>query len=91
MGENQEMKMTAEDIQKQRNEWRKKGWSIPDLRGGKQIWYELVKNLLKQLESDEACDLNAVADLGGVGDAQTWRVYAPFLKGSGLFPIIPAG
>lgn len=65
MGENQEMKMTAEDIQKQRNEWRKKGWSIPDLRGGKQIWYELVKNLVKQLESDEACDLNAVADLGG--------------------------
>ncbi len=84
MGENQEMKMTAEDIQKQRNEWRKKGWSIPDLRGGKQIWYELVKNLVKQLESDEACDLNAVADLGGVGDAQTWRVYAPFLKGIGL-------
>lgn len=62
----------------------KKGWSIPDLRGGKQVWYELVKNLVKLLQSGEKCDLNAVPFTDDLVNTQTWRVYAPFLKGLGL-------
>lgn len=72
------------DFQKQKSEWRKKGWSIPDLRGGKQVWYELVKNLVKLLQSGEMCDLNAMPYTGDLVNTQTWRVYAPFLKGMGL-------
>lgn len=77
-------KKQVTDIQKQKSEWRKKGWSIPDLRGGKQVWYELVKNLVKLLQSGEKCDLNAVPFTGDLVNTQTWRVYAPFLKGLGL-------
>lgn len=72
------------DVQKQKSEWRKKEWSIPDLRGGKQIWYELVKKLVKVLQTGEKCDLNAVPFTGDLVNSQTWRVYAPFLKGMGL-------
>ena len=28
--------MKNTDIQKQKSEWKRKGWSIPELRGGKQ-------------------------------------------------------
>lgn len=38
---NEEKLLTTADIQKQKSEWRKKGWSIPDLRGGKQVWSNL--------------------------------------------------
>lgn len=76
--------LLIEDVQKQRSEWRKKGWSIPDIRGGKQIWYELVQKLVKLLQSGEKCDLNTVPFTGDLVDTQTWRVYAPFLKGIGL-------
>lgn len=77
-------KKQVADVQKQKSEWRKKGWSIPDLRGGKQVWYELVKNLVKLLQSGEKCDLNAVPFTEDLVNTQTWRVYAPFLKGLGL-------
>lgn len=36
MRQKQEVVKNA-DIQKQKSEWRKKGWTIPDLRGGKQV------------------------------------------------------
>lgn len=29
-------------------------------------------------------DLDATPDIGGLTDAQTWRIHAPFLKGVGL-------
>lgn len=77
-------KKQVTDVQKQKSKWRKKGWSIPDLRGGKQVWYELVKNLVKLLQSGEKCDLNAVPFTDDLVNTQTWRVYAPFLKGLGL-------
>lgn len=80
----EQMDNTTADIQKQKSEWRKKGWSIPDLRGGKQIWYKLIKRLVEVLQSNEKCDLNGIPDIDDLGNAQTWRVYAPFLKGIGL-------
>lgn len=72
------------DIQKQKNEWRKKGWTIPDLRGGKQVWYDLVKRLVELVEIGEAYDLDMIPDTGNLVNGQTWRVYTPFLKGIGL-------
>lgn len=51
----------------------KKGWSIPDLRDGKQVWYELVKNLVKLPQSGEKCDLNAVPFTGDLVNTRTWR------------------
>lgn len=72
------------DIQQQKNEWRKKGWSIPDFRGGKQVWYELVIKLVNILKSGEINDLNTVPDIGDLTEVQPWRVYAPFLKGIGI-------
>ena len=34
--------MKIADINKQRSEWKRKGWSIPELRGGKQEWFNIV-------------------------------------------------
>lgn len=69
------------DIQKQKNEWRKKGWSIPDIRGGKQIWYTLVKKLVELVDSGQAYDLDSVPDIYEITQPQSWRTYAAFLKG----------
>ena len=29
--------MSVSDLQQQKAEWKRKGWSIPELRGGKQV------------------------------------------------------
>lgn len=62
----------------------KKGWTIPELRGGKQIWYELVKKLTELVKAGNANDINSVPDIEGLTNIQTWRVYVRFLKGLGL-------
>ena len=72
------------DIQYQKNEWRKKGWSIPELRGGKQAWFPLVTDLIKLLWTGQINDLNTCPPISGIKDPQSWRTYASFLKGLGL-------
>lgn len=72
------------DIQKQRNEWRKKSWSIPDIRGGKQIWYVMVKKLVELVDLGQAYDLDSFPDIYEIIQPQSWRTYATFLKGVGL-------
>ena len=72
------------DMQHQRNEWRKKGWSIPELRGGKQAWFPLVTGLIKLLGEGQINDLNTYPQINGIKDSQSWRSYASFLKGLGL-------
>lgn len=72
------------DIQYQRNEWRKKGWSIPELRGGKQVWFPLVTGLIKLLGEGQINDLNTCPQISGIKDPQSWRTYVSFLKGLGL-------
>ncbi|GAA0795126.1 hypothetical protein GCM10008910_13380 [Faecalicatena orotica] len=42
------------------------------------------KKLVKVLQTGEKCDLNAVPFTGDLVNSQTWRVYAPFLKGMRL-------
>ena len=72
------------DIQRQRIEWRRKGWSIPDLRGGKQIWFSLVKELVRLIGDGQANDLDTFPNIHKISQPQPWRSYAPFLKGIGL-------
>lgn len=76
--------IVAADIQKQRAEWRRKGWSVPDLRGGKQSWFSLVKKLVELVGSGQANDLDAFPDINVISSSQPWRSYAPFLRGIGL-------
>ena len=45
--------MSLTDIQFQKSEWRKKSWSIPDLLGGKQEYFSLVKQLVELLRLGE--------------------------------------
>ena len=71
--------MDKNEILKQKNEWRKKGWSLPDIRGGKQIWFPLVKELVKQIGENQANDLDAIPTIPDLKDIQPWRTYAPSL------------
>lgn len=72
------------DIQTQRNEWRRKGWAVPDLRGSKQEWFAVVKDLVNLVGENQANDLDSIPQLSSSANPQTWRSYAPFLKGVGL-------
>jgi hypothetical protein len=72
------------NIQRQRVEWRRKGWTIPDLRGGKQSWFSLVKSLVELVGCDLATDLDAQPELREIPNPQSWRSYTPFLKSVGL-------
>ena len=38
--------MNREDNQKQKSEWKRKGWSIPEFRGKKQEWFSIVLELI---------------------------------------------
>lgn len=72
------------DIQRQKSEWRRKSWSIPDIRGGKHIWFALVKKLVELVDAGQAYDLASLPDIYEITQPQSWRTYAPFLKGVGL-------
>ncbi len=76
--------MTLTDIQFQKSEWRKKSWSIPDLLGGKQEYFLLVKQLVELLRLGEAIDIDTMPKLHGISKPKLWREYAPFLKSVGL-------
>lgn len=76
--------MAQYDFQRQKNEWRKKGWSIPDFRGGKQSWFLLLKGLIELIGNNQANDLDATPQIDGFDGLLSWRSYAPFLKGMGL-------
>lgn len=79
-----EINVTSIDIKKQKREWRKKGWSIPDIRGSKQIWYMLVRRLVELVDAAQAYDLDSLPDIYEITQPQSWRTYAAFLKGVGL-------
>lgn len=79
-----ELNITDVDLYKQKNEWRKKGWSIPDIRGSKQVWYSLVKKLVELVDAGQAYDLDSLPDINEITQPQSWRTYATFLKGVGL-------
>lgn len=76
--------MKINDIQKQRSEWKRKGWSIPELRGRKQEWFGIVVELVQLIGTASITDISAFPVLNSVDTAYPWRTYAPFLKGVGL-------
>ena len=76
--------MEVSDLQQQKAEWKRKGWSIPELRGGKQEWFHLVAELVQLIGNNSVGDLSLCPDLKTVRADYPWRTYAPFLKGIGL-------
>ena len=72
------------DYQKQIKEWRKKGWSIPDLRGSKQDYYFLVCGVSTYIEKEGSCDINEIPVVEGLSALQPIKEYLPFLRGVGL-------
>jgi hypothetical protein len=79
--------ITAKDtsnLLKRRAEWREKSWSIPDLRGGKQNWFRIVRHLVELIGSGKNGDLDSRPEIAGIVDPRSWRTYAGFLKGVGL-------
>ena len=79
-----DVKANAADMQAQKNEWRKKGWAIPDFRGSKQEWFVVAQELIKLVGENQANDLDATPQLNSTANPQTWRNYTGFLKGIGL-------
>lgn len=78
------MEEDMEEVKKQIIEWKRKAWSIPELRGKKQIWYQLVKELVALIRDDTICDLEKVPRLSFQTDQWCWKDYLPFLRGVGL-------
>lgn len=76
--------MKIEDIQKQRGEWKRKAWAIPEFRGKKQDWFAIVVELVLLLDRDSVADQSTVPELTAIDTAYPWRSYASFLKGTGL-------
>lgn len=76
--------MIIPSIQQQKTEWKRKGWSIPELRGKKQEWFQIVSSLVILLSKSSVSDLNLCPDVTDVIIEYPWRVYSPFLKGLGL-------
>ena len=76
--------MEVSDLQQQKAEWKRKGWSIPELRGGKQEWFHLVAELVQLIGNNSVGDLSLCPDLKTVRAEYPWRTYEPFLKGVGL-------
>ena len=76
--------MKYDDIQKLKSEWKRKGWSIPDLRGSKQEWFILVSELVRSIGTGVIADISMVPKLETINTSFPWRTYVPFLKGVGL-------
>ena len=76
--------MKNTDIQKYKFEWKRKGWSIPELRGGKQEWFNIVTELIKKIAITSIADMSLSPELESTNTSYPWRTYAPFLKGVGL-------
>lgn len=74
----------TDDSHNKRNEWRRKSWTIPDLRGGKNNWFSLIKSLIKLLNENKVTDLDTIPIVSEIGQLQTWRSYGYFLKSLGL-------
>ena len=73
-----------EEIKKQVVEWKSKTWAIPELRGKKQIWYQLVSELVTLIRDNTVYDLKEIPELSFSTDQWCWKDYLPFLRGVGL-------
>lgn len=65
--------------------WKKKSWTIPDLLGGKRMYFCLAVRLVKILEENQGLALDEYPDTSGIVEpARPIKEYAPFLRGAGL-------
>lgn len=71
-------------LEEQRSEWRRKNWSIPDIRGEKFRWFDLVTGLINEIGEKGINNLDSIPNISKLDNLQTWRVYATFFKGLGL-------
>ena len=76
--------MKNSNISKQRSMWNKQGWSIPDFRGSKQLWFSLVTGIVEYVEKNQPCDLKDTPEIAGASDVQPIKTYFPFFRGIGL-------
>ena len=63
------------DMSRQKTEWRKKAWSIPDLRGSKHDWFTLTRDLLKLVENGQAVELDSYPQISFISNLQTCLLY----------------
>lgn len=70
--------------QRRKVEWRKKGWTIPEIRGSKTDWFKIVKSLIILVSENKANNLDFIPNIPEIDQMFAWRRYAPFLKGMGL-------
>ncbi len=75
-----------ESIMEQQREWKKKGWWLPDLPGGKEKWFPLVKELIELINEEQAANLDTqpVLKTVDISKPDTWQKYASFLNLVGL-------
>ena len=53
--------MENDIIWQQKNEWKRKGWSIPEIRGRKQEWFSIVVELVDLLSKKSYCRFECIA------------------------------
>lgn len=83
----QEIKITkhsSENLARQKITWRHQSWTIPELKGGKRIWFPLIKQLVSSIKEGEEINPNEKPDIIEVSNIQKWHSYLPFLKNIGL-------
>ena len=76
--------MKDKKFQKQREIWNKQGWSIPDFRGSKQMWFSLVLGIVNYIGETQPCDIKDIPEVDGIADVQPLKAYFPFLRSVGL-------
>lgn len=77
--------MSEKSFEELKMQWRKKTWTVPDLLGGKQSYYPLVKLLVEELMGDDAINLDDTPKVDSIiASPRAWREYASFLRGTGL-------
>ncbi|HJA29807.1 MAG TPA: hypothetical protein IAA15_09630 [Candidatus Olsenella pullicola] len=77
--------MLADKDSELKTAWKKKSWTIPDLPGGKQIYFCLAVRLVKILEESQGLAPDVYPDTSGVVEpARPIKEYAPFLRKVGL-------
>lgn len=76
--------MKDNSYQKQREVWNRQGWSIPDFRGGKQMWFYLISGIIDHIEKTQPCDMKDKPEIAGTTDVQSLKIYFPFMRSIGL-------
>lgn len=73
------------DANSRKSKWCRQSWSIPDLLGGKNLYFPLIVRLLDLIREGGMLSFDDIPDLREITSSPcTWREYASFLRSSGL-------